>query len=282
MFKYRYFLTTIGILLASVTINHGYCQEVDEETRVEAVHDEEAALAKATQNPVSDLISVPFQNNTNFGLGPHDRTQNVLNIQPVIPVSLSEDWNLINRTIAPVIYQPFVDKSSGGMFGLGDINHTAFLSPAQPGELIWGVGPIISFPTATTKILGTGKWSAGPSAVALTMQGPWVFGAIANNLWDFAGQSSRAHINQFLVQPFINFNLADGWYLVTAPIITANWKAESSERWIVPAGAGFGKVLMIGSQPINASAHGYYNVEKPDGAADWTLRLQIQLLFPTS
>ena len=239
-------------------------------------------LAKESQNPVSNMISIPFQNNTSFGIGPQDRTQNVLNIQPIIPVSLSEDWNLINRTIAPLIYQPFADRSSGGMFGLGDISHTAFLSPAKASAIIWGAGPIISFPTATDKILGSGKWSAGPSLVALTMQGHWVFGAIGSNLWDFAGQSSRSHINQFQIQTFINYNLPDGWYMVTAPIITANWKADSSDRWVIPVGGGGGKVFTIGGQAINAGVQAYYNVEKPDGGPDWTLRCVVQLLFPTN
>ena len=226
------------------------------------------------------MYSLPLQNNTSFGIGPHDRTQNVLNIQPVIPVGISEDWNLINRTIAPVIYQPFVDRSSGGMFGLGDINHTVFLSPAKPGAIIWGVGPILSFPTATNEILGSEKWSAGPAVVVLTMPGNWVIGGLANNLWDYAGASDRNHINQLVFQYFINYNLPNGWYLSSAPILTANWKADQSDRWTVPFGGGGGKIFKIGSQPINAQIQAFYNAEKPEGAADWTLRLQLQFLFP--
>ena len=129
----------------------------------------ESSLAKQSQNPVADLISVPFQNNINFNLGRHDRTQNILNIQPLIPFNLTENWNVITRTIAPVIYQPDILNDSGGEFGLGDINTTWFLSPRKPGKLIWGVGPILSLPTATDEVLGTKKWSAGPSAVVLTM-----------------------------------------------------------------------------------------------------------------
>lgn len=144
-------------------------------------------LAKASQNPVADMISLPVQNNTNFGVGPGDDVQNVLNIQPVVPFELSENWNLITRTIAPVIYQPELTPGYGSEFGLGDINTTLFLSPAKAGKIIWGAGPVFSFPTATDKVLGSEKWSAGPSVVALKIQGPWVVGCLASNLWSFAG-----------------------------------------------------------------------------------------------
>jgi len=242
----------------------------------------ESDLAKKTQNPVSDLISLPFQNNTNFGIGPHDRTQNVLNIQPVIPFSLSEKWNIITRTIVPYIYQPDITKNSGGELGIGDINTTLFLSPASPGKIIWGAGPIFSFPTTTNEKLGTEKWCIGPSAVALTMHGPWVAGVLINNVWSFAGRSDRANVNQMLIQYFINYNLKKGWYLSSAPIITANWKADGDDTWLVPFGGGVGKVFKIGKQPMNASVQAFYNAIHPDDAPypNWTLRLQLQFLFP--
>jgi len=237
-------------------------------------------LAQKTQNPISDLISLPFQNNTNFGIGPHNRTQNVLNIQPVIPFSISEDWNLVTRTIAPLISQPDFSEKSGSTFGLGDINSSLFLSPKDAGKIIWGIGPILSFPTATDDVLGTGKFGLGPTFVVLTISGPWVAGVLLNNIWSVAGKSDRADVNTMLIQYFINYNLAQGWYLVTAPIMTANWKADSGNQWTVPLGAGVGKIFKIGSQPLNASVHAYSNVVKPDFGADWTLRLQLQFLFP--
>lgn len=195
-----------------------------------SVADEDEDLAKQTQNPVADLISVPFQNNIGFNLGPNDRTQNVLNIQPVIPFNLTKNWNLITRTIAPVIYQPDVTQNSGGDFGLGDINTTLFLSPSGPGKLTWGFGPIVSFPTATDKTLGTEKWSAGPSAVVVGLLGDWVLGILINNLWSFAGDDDRPDVNQMLIQYFINYNFEGGWYLASAPINTANWKACVKNR----------------------------------------------------
>jgi hypothetical protein len=237
-------------------------------------------LAKAAQNPVAAMISLPLQNNINFNVGPGDDVQNVLNIQPVIPLTLSEDWNLIARTIAPVIYQPELVPGPGSDFGLGDINLTLFLSPAKAEKLIWGVGPVFVFPSATENTLGTDKWSAGPSLVALTIRGPWVVGLLANNVWSFAGDDDRKDVNQFLLQYFINYNMAGGWYVSTAPILTANWEANSGNQWTLPIGGGVGKIFRIGKQPLNGQLQGFYNLDKPLNGPDWTLRVQLQFLFP--
>ncbi len=239
-------------------------------------HAEEAGdLAKAAQNPIADLISLPFQNNTSFGVGPSDGVVNVLNIQPVIPVQLNEDWNLITRTIVPVVYQDELTPGTGSEFGLGDTTFTAFFSPRTSSGVTWGVGPVLLLPTSTDRRLGAGELGGGISGVVLTMQGPVVAGALANNVWAFDGS-----VNQFLLQPFVNYNFEEGWYAVSAPIIIADWEARSNERWTVPVGGGFGRVFNLGSQPVNASAQGYYNIEAPTVGADWTLRLQLQLLFP--
>ena len=240
----------------------------------------ETELAKKTQNPVADLISVPFQNNFSFGVGPRDATQWLLNVQPVIPIRLNEDWNLITRTIVPIISQGSPAPGIDHVGGLGDINPTLFLSPAGSKKLIWGVGPTMTFPTASDKQLGSGKYSAGPAAVALTMQGPWVVGALANNQWSFAGWGDTK-VNALLIQPFVNYNLPRGWYLTSAPIMTANW-ATHTDKWIVPVGGGGGKLWRVGKVglPINTQLQGFYNAIKPDFAGDWQLRLQIQFLFP--
>ena len=244
--------------------------------------DEMQDLAEKTQNPVSNLISLPFQNNTNFKLGPNDRTQNVLNIQPVIPVHLEAiglpEWNLINRTIMPLVYQPTGER--GGDLGLGDINHSMFLSPANPGRLIWGVGPIVSLPTSVNDRVGPSKLSFGPTAVGLLMPGDWVLGVLVNNLWSVAGDSDTPNVNAFLLQYFINYNLPNGWYVTSSPIVTANWKADSGDTWTVPIGGGFGKIVRLGQQPLNAQIQGFWNAETPNGAADTTLRIQLAFLFP--
>ena len=237
-------------------------------------------LAKASQNPIANLISLPIQNNTNFGIGPDDETQNILNIQPVWPVSLNENWNLITRTILPVVSQPGVlTGGEGRVNGLGDTTFTGFFSPKDSGDITWGVGPVFLIPTATDDALGSDKWGAGPALVVLTMPGKWVIGSLFSNVWSFAGSGDQ-DVNLFTWQYFINYNLAGGWYLTSAPIITANWEAASGEKWTVPFGAGFGKIFKIGKQSINGSAQAYYNVDKPTSGADWTLRLQLQFLFP--
>jgi hypothetical protein len=237
-------------------------------------------LAKATQNPLASMISLPFQNNTNFGIGPDDETQNILNIQPVWPFSLNDNWNLITRTILPVISQPGVlTGGEGRVNGLGDTTFTGWFSPKDSGKWTWGLGAAFLIPTATDDALGSDKWGAGPTIVLLTMPGKWVVGSLFSNVWSFAGSGDQ-DVNLFTWQYFINYNLNDGWYLTSAPVITANWEASSGEKWTVPFGAGFGKIFKIGKQPLNGSAHAYYNVGKPTYGADWTLRLQLQFLFP--
>ena len=238
---------------------------------------EEAKLAKASQNPVADLYSLPFQNNTTFNVGPRDRTQNVLNIQPVIPIGLTEGINLINRVIIPVVTQPYGANGINSSTGIGDISYTAWLSPTKASKIIWGVGPALQIPTSSSADeFGSREFGIGPSIVALTIIDKWVAGVVLNNIWTFGDISE----NKFLFQYFINYNLPKAAYLVSAPILTANWNANSSEQWIVPFGGGIGKVFKLGKQPINVNAQGYYNAIKPDGWGDWQLRVQAQLIFP--
>jgi hypothetical protein len=236
-------------------------------------------LAEQAQNPIANLISVPFQNNTTLGLGPDDdQTLNVLNIQPVVPFRLNEDLTLVTRTILPVVSQPAA--VGGNNNGIGDLNPSFFLVPKLPGRWTVGFGPTLVLPTASRDELGSGQWGMGPAAVAVYTRGPWVAGGLVNQIWSVAGDSDRRSVNQFLLQPFVNFNLPNGWYLVSSPIITANWQA-SSDRWLVPIGGGFGRVFRVGSQPVNASLQAYANVAKPDLFGDVTIRAQIQLLFPS-
>jgi hypothetical protein len=257
-----------------------------------AVADDTDALAKATQNPVASLISVPFQNNTNFNIGSYNRTQNILNVQPVIPARLSDSVMLITRVIQPIIWQPYSDQNTGGEFGFGDMNPTFFLSPAKPGKLIWGVGPAMVFPTATSTVLGQGKLSFGPSVVALVQPGHWTFGALVNNVFSVAGSSHRPSVNQMTLQYFITYNLKKGWNINSGPIIAANWNNKASGdaadgddtspggRWTIPFGGGVGRVTRIGYQPVNLSLNFYGNAVHPPGASPWGMRLQIALLYP--
>jgi hypothetical protein len=257
------------IMLMLLCSSHTYAEQTAEE------------LAKQTQNPVADLISVPIQNNLNFGLGPHNRAQNILNIQPVLPFELTEEINLITRTIFPIIRQPDLTRDSGNNTnGLGDMNISLFFSPAKSGPVIWGLGPILEFPTATDEVLGTRKWAAGPTGVALTIQGPWVVGALANQSWSYAGNDDRKKVSHFLLQYFINYNFKGGLYLSSAPIITANWKATSGNKWVIPFGGGVGRLWKVHKQPINTQVQAFYNVQQTTFGPDWTLRLQVQFLFP--
>jgi hypothetical protein len=268
-----------------------------------AVAQQGESLREAAQNPIGDLISVPFQNDTNFDIGRTDNTQNVLNIQPVYPFHLNPSWNLITRPILPVVYQaPFLSGRELAAaeeifgpgigdteFGLGDLTTEFFFSPRKPiqlgphSSLVWGVGPVFQFPTAMDELLGTEKWSAGPDFVVfLSDQRLHITtGFLILNVWSFAGDEDRADVNAMTLQPFLNYNLPKGWYLTTAPIITADWEADDDNRWTVPVGGGIGRIFNIGHQPINASIDAYYNLVTPDDTgANWQLRVQWTFLFP--
>ena len=241
-------------------------------------------LQKETQNPVASLISVPFQNNTNFPIGTASRVQDVLNIQPVIPLTLNRNWNLITRWIVPVVYQPIPNTPAGEAEGLGDLNPTFFLSPSKASKVIWGFGPAFLLPTATDSTLGLGKWGAGPSIVLLTQPEHWTVGILMNNIWSFAGNQHRPPVNQFLAQYFLNYNMTNGWYTGTQPIVTCNWRAAGPNRWTVPFGWSVGKIARVGKLPINAQLGAYYNLIHPRDLpyGKWQVRVQIALLFPKS
>lgn len=237
-------------------------------------------LARMAQNPVGNLISVPFQNNTNLNVGADKRTQNILNIQPVIPISVDDEWNIITRTIVPIISQPLPQGERTD--GIGDTVFTAFLSPAKPGDLIWGAGPVVQMPTNSNADLGNRNWGLGPSFVALHMKHgePWVYGALFNNVWSLSDSGSGGSYNNGMLQPFVNYNFAGGLYLTCAPVITANWKADNDDRWTVPIGGGVGKIFHLGKLPVNAQLSAYYNVVTPEDGADWQIRAQVQFMFP--
>jgi len=241
------------------------------------------ALAKAAQNPLAKLISVPFQYNLNFDTGPLEKTQHVLNIQPVYPLSLNDDWNLITRTIVPVISQPAFTPSQDRENGLGDIQFSAFFSPkAAVNGWVWGAGFVAQFDTASDERLGQGATGFGPSAVALHIGETWVYGALANNVWSVSENNGRQKVNQMLLQPFVNYNFPahPGRYLSFSPVITANWEADSGNKWTIPLGLGIGQIVRVGKLPVNFQAAAYYNVERPEFASRWQVRLQAQLMFP--
>jgi hypothetical protein len=239
-------------------------------------------LAKLAQNPVGNLISLPFQNNTNLNFGPEKGTQNILNIQPVIPIEVTPDWNVITRTILPVIWNPSLGPNDSSTTGTGDTTFTAFLSPAKPGKLIWGAGPVVQIPTNSNAELGNKNWGLGPSFVVLHLDkgDPWVYGVLVNNVWSLSSDERGGSYNNGLIQPFVNYNFKEGFYLTSAPNATVNWKADGGNKWTVPVGGGVGKIFHLGKLPVNTQLSAYYNVVRPDNAANWQIRFQVQLMFP--
>jgi hypothetical protein len=251
------------------------------------------ALAKEAQNPVANLISLPIQWNSTpssqwapRAVDPGaqaNRTLNVWNVQPVAPFRLNNDWFLISRTIVPVIQRPLAGSSD--TIGIGDINPTVFLVPSTSSRFQFGIGPTLVIPSATDVQLSAQRWSAGPAGVAVYTRGALVAGILANNIWSFAGEGGR-QVNTMLMQPFVNVNLANGWYIASSPIITSDWTASNGRGWTVPIGGGFGRIFRIGSQPFNASLQGFWNAVRPEPLGEQlmgpvTIRLQIQALFPT-
>jgi|ERR1700722_2739023 len=274
-----FFAFTVTLAAQDTPIGPGGTQVATEQTPAAAESTD--ALRKAAQNPVASLISVPIQNNNNFGIGPDGRTQDILNIQPVIPIRLTENWTLIARVITPIVYQPTVSQPiNQGAYGLGDLNPTFFVSPSKPHKIIWAAGPAIVLPTATNPLLGQGKWSAGPSFVVLAQPGKWTFGGLVNNVFSLAGQSSRQPVNQMVFQYFINYNLQKGWYITWQPTLTANWEVSNGGRWVVPFGGGVGRIMKLGFQPVSLTAQFYGYAVHPAGASPWGMRLQIAFLFP--
>ena len=237
--------------------------------------------AKLSQNPIANVISVPFQNNTYLNDGPERGTLNVLNVQPVVPFSLGQNWNVITRTIIPVISSPTPVAGESRTNGIGDVLFTAFLSPSHSNGWIWGVGPAIEAPTHSHETLGNDNWGLGPSFVVLhTEKGsPWVYGALVNNVWSVSTSGSHAY-NKGLMQPFVDYNMANGWYLVSSPIVTVDWKARGSQQWTVPVGGGMGKIVHWNRVPVNLQLQGFYNVASPTDGSNWQVRAQVQFLFP--
>jgi hypothetical protein len=241
---------------------------------------QESDIAKQAQNPIARLISVPLENDFNPHTGVDNQDNYVLQMKPVVPLSLSEKWNLITRTIIPVIQTPDPAAGVNGASGLGDISLSLFLSPAKVCRIIWGAGPIVSFPTASDDILGAGKLGVGPTVVVLRSEGHWLYGTLVYNLFSVAGPSGRSDVDQMLMQPFVNYNLRRKWYLTSSPYITANWEKRRNDRWTVPVGGGVGKIVRVEKLPLNIYAQLFRNVESPVGTTDWAARLQVQLLFP--
>lgn len=259
-------------------------------------------LAKESQNPIGNLISVPFENTFYFDIGPSDSTAFSTTMKPVYPMNFG-DINLINRFILPYIYAEGQDEedlkglipddggfdpgfgatigaATGSADGFGDLTYQGFFTSAKPSKILWGAGPAITFPTHSEDRFGSDKVSAGPSLVVLAKPGKWLFGTLMQHQWDVAGRSSAPDVEKSSMQFFVNYNFSDGWYFTSSPTITANWEADSDDRWKVPLGGGIGKLHRFGKQPVDFKLVGYSNVEQSDFGPDYEVTFTVKFIFP--
>lgn len=242
----------------------------------------DASLAQEVTNPVAALVSVPFQFNWENGVGPNDDVRFILNIQPVVPIELSKDWNLIGRLIVPLISQPVLVAGGEPRFGMGDQLLSLFLSPARAKTFVWGVGPVLGLPAGTDPVLGTGKWMTGPTAVGLFLVGPWTAGALVNHVWSFAstGDVDRADVNRTFLQPFVALTLPTATTISLQSETLADWKAPDGEKWTVPLNASVSQLTAFGPFPMTVQLGGGVYLESPAGGPEWRLRLAFTLLLP--
>lgn len=240
---------------------------------------QEEALAKKLSNPIADLVSLPLQFNWAQGVGPDEGTRFILNVQPVMPFSVSKDWNMIARVILPFIGQPPLTANGPAATGLGDILASFFFSPKE-GSVTWGVGPVFGLPSTSEPTLGSGKWAAGPTAVVLKQSGAWTYGFLANQVWSFAGNSGRADVSQFFVQPFLSRTSKSAVTVTLQSETIANWKAADGEKWTVPVNLAVAKLATFGPLPASYGGGVGYYVASPEGGPEWQLRGSITLILP--
>jgi hypothetical protein len=241
-------------------------------------------LAKESQNPIGNLYIVPFNNYTTFGFGPNGQsrgTQNVLEIQPVIPIHLNEEWNIITRGVMPLVWTPNLSPVPTVSFGVAPTDVTAFLAPRHDTDgWLWGVGPVVQAPTISSARLGSSVWGGGPAGVIVYTRGKIVAGALVNTIWSFGGTPGPLgnSYNTSLFEPFFNYNFEDGWSFYSDPNITANWEARGP-KWTVPLGGGIAKITKIGKLPIKLDVGVFYNVARPTFGGRWVLNTAFALIF---
>ncbi len=234
-------------------------------------------LAKKLANPISSMISVPFQENVDFGIGPENGVKSTLNFQPVIPIALSKNWNLITRTVVPIIYQHEV-VGNNSQLGLGDTVQSFFFSPVKPGPggIIWGAGPVVQYRTETRKELGSGKWGAGPTIVIVKQAGHNTIGALVNHIWSVAGDDRRPDVSVTFLQPFISHTTARAATFTLSTESSYDWKAK---QWVVPVIVSGSQLTHIGKQPISLGGGLRYYAVRPQGGPHWGIRLLATLIF---
>jgi hypothetical protein len=262
-----------GLLLGAFSVTSAQAQQM---TPTNALGPQE--LAKSAHNPFEDFIKLPFESDTGFSIGPHHNAGESLSVTPVLPFHLNADWDLIARPNLAITYEP----SPHEQFGLNDSQVSLFLTPHRASEWIWGVGPILQLPTATSDGLGTGRWSAGPTAALIYSDGPWFNGILTYQLMSFAGNRDRGSVNQTYLESELSYNFETGWYVDIDPPITFDWTADTANGWTLPMGGDVGKAFYRGSQSMSLQFGAYDLVQRPDGAPQWIIRVQLTLLYPTS
>jgi hypothetical protein len=245
---------------------------------------QEAALQAAAANPLASLISVPFQFDANYDVGPYHQFGYTLNVQPVVPLPVSDKTTLILRTIVPLAYVPELNKSPliGNIAGIGSINPQLYFIPAKTSSLTIGPGVTFLLPTSTNSSIGPNKWAAGPDLAVVATTKSTLLGFIANNVWSFAGSPAGSNVNSFFIQPFFTKNFAHGVGLSLQSETTANWNAPGDRKWTVPVFAGISQLQRSGRQPLSVSGGVGYNAIRPFGTSTWFARFQVSLLYPVA
>jgi hypothetical protein len=269
-------VSVLSLLLSAVLAASAHAQEppLPATSATGVITDQE--LAKSAHNPFEDFVKLPVQSTTGFGLGRNHNAGDSLNVEPLVPFSLNSQWALIAQPSLTVAYLPSPHKQ----FGLEDLQTSFFLTPAKATTWIWGVGPIFQFPTASSSELGTGRWSAGPTAALVYSKGPWFNGILAYQLMSFAGNRNRGSVNQTFLEPDISYNFENGWYVQCEPNITYDWTADAANAWIIPMGADIGKAFKIGSHALSLQIGAYDLLKRSDGAPQWIVRVSSTFLFP--
>jgi hypothetical protein len=265
---------------ADPTANPAVTKPTSTATTGESTASEQEAAKNAAQNPLANTISIPFQNNTYYNVGPDKGTVNAMIVEPVIPIKLNANWNLITRTIVPILHMPSIGPGTDSVSGLGNIQPQFYFSPTRPGpgKIIWGIGPQLWLPTATNDRLGVNKIGGGIDGVIVTSRGHFMIGSLMNNQWTGQNDQHR-RVNQFTFNPFVFYNFRKGWYVVSSPVMTADWTAKPGDKWTVPVGGGVGRIFKVGAQPLNARVQFWKDVKTPTFGQSWTMQAQIQFLF---
>jgi hypothetical protein len=283
--------TALAFVTVMACATSASAQSVQNKADSAAAMSASAATSQAlqAQNPLTPLYSIINEYDRNPGWGPLRRTQDVLLVEPVIPLRLTPDYNLVSRWITPVVWQPAVAPTIDSEFGLGNIQPQFFFTPAHTGDgFVWALGANAWLPTATDKTLGINKWGGGPTAVALWIEGPLLTGVLAQNTWAGSHGSSLTgeRVNQLLVKPFVFYNFSEGWYLASSPNITADWTVPDN-KWTVPLGGGFGRVMPVGDVIVNARFEAYYNeafgrAPGITNVGEWTAMFTLHFVLPNA